>query len=144
MRKQLQTTDSNRRKSTDVFITNNTETVLTLTVDNKHRSNHQPYQVKLQTLSSYEGKTFKLDTGFGFTTFAYSKADWDNLSSHINAHPFTPYCYSNVEVVTKLWYEWLYECFRLYIPQTTKNRKELAPWVKPGTSHLLEKKETLQ
>ena len=45
-----------RQKSTDVFITNitNTKTVLTLTVDNKlkglHRSNHPPDQVKLQTL----------------------------------------------------------------------------------------------
>ena len=98
-----------RRKSTDVIITNNAEFVLTLLVNNKskrlHRSNHPPYQTRLQTLSSYERKFFKLHTGFGFTPFAYSEDDWKNHSSHINAHPFTCFCYSNVELVTKLWFE---------------------------------------
>ena len=54
-----------------------------------------------------------------------------------------PYCYSNVDVMTRLWYQWIYKILMKHIPLQTKHRLSLAPWVTTSTSNLIKIRATL-
>ena len=60
------------------------------------------------------------------------------LNEAIIANPFKPYCYSNVDVNTNLWYEWIFKLIEIHVPVRTKNRQLLPPW----TSHHMNKIKT--
>ena len=72
----------------------------------------------------------------GFQGFSFSKANWDEINPYINKNPFNPYCYSNVDLMTELWYTWLLNIIEKHIPRNTKFRSSLAPWVTFETSNL--------
>ena len=67
--------------------------------------------------------------------FSYCNCDFDALNEDIIANPFEPYCYSNVDVNTNLWYEWIFQLIEKHVPIRTKNRQLLPPWTSAGTSH---------
>ena len=74
--------------------------------------------------------------------FSYCNCDFDALNEDIITNPFEPYCYSNVDVNTNLWYEWILKLIEKHVPIRTKNRQLLPPWTSPETSHHMNKIKT--
>ena len=56
-------------------------------------------------------------------------------------NPSLPYCFSNVDVVVDLWYDWLHKTLEKHIPKKTKHRMCLPPWVSNETSNAIKKEE---
>ena len=67
--------------------------------------------------------------------FSYCNCDFSALNEEIIANPFEPYCYSNVDVNTNLWYEGIFQLIEKHVPIRTKNRQLLPPWTSAMTSH---------
>ena len=138
-----------KSKLLDVILTNNTDPVLNVSVDNRvktlYKSVHLPFWVKLSGQSWHRAEIKrKVAKKNEFTVLSYTRADGVSLSKHIEENPFVPYCLSNVDMMVLLWYEWLYKCFQSHIPTKTRHRMILAPWVSNETSILISKKKTLQ
>ena len=57
----------------------------------------------------------------------------------IGKDPFKGICWSNPNVLTNQWYDWIREKIDLAVPKRTKHRASLAPWITPSTSNLLKK-----
>ena len=118
----------------DVTLTNNTDPVLSVSVDNIvkniHKSDHLLDWAKLsgQTWDRAEFKRKEAKKN-DFTVFSHTRADWVSLSKHIEENHFVSYCLSKVDMMVSLWYEWLYKSFQSHIPTKTRHRKSLAPWV---------------
>ena len=74
--------------------------------------------------------------------FSYCNCDFDALNEDINANPFEPYCYSNVDFNTSLWYQWILKLVEKHVPIRTKNRQLLPPWTSAETSHHMNKNKT--
>ena len=74
--------------------------------------------------------------------FSYCNCNFDSLNEAIIANPFKPYCYSNVDVNTNLWYEWILKLIEIHVPVRTKNRQLLPPWKSAETSHHMNKIKT--
>ena len=80
----------------------------------------------------------KLSTGY----FSYCNCDFQALNEDIIANPSEPYSYSNVDVNTNLWYEWILKLIEKHVPIRTKNRQLLPPWTSDETSHHMNKIKT--
>ena len=74
--------------------------------------------------------------------FSYCNCDFDALNEDIIAIPFEPYCYSEVDVDTNLWYEGILKLTEKHVPIRTKNRQLLPPWTSSETSHHMNKIKT--
>ena len=74
--------------------------------------------------------------------FSSCNCDFDALNEAIIANPFKLYCYSNLEVNTNLWYEWILILIEIHIPFRTKNRQLPPPWISAHTSHHVNKIKT--
>ena len=74
--------------------------------------------------------------------FSYCNCDFNALNEDIIANPFEPYCYSNVDVKTNLWYRWIPKLIERHFPIRTKNRQLLPPWTSAETSHHMNKIKT--
>ena len=64
------------------------------------------------------------------------------MNEDIIANPFEAYCYSNVDVNTNLWYEWILKLIEKHVPIRNKNRQLLTPWTSAETSHHMNKIKT--
>ena len=108
-------------------------------------SDHSPFFVKSSTdlQPKHELKT-PLKLKHDFASFAYKKANWNEINQFIIDHPFDPYCKSNVDLMVDLWYEWLYVILQDFLTIKTKHRVTLAPWVGNESCRLIKKLNTLQ
>ena len=71
--------------------------------------------------------------------FSYCNCVFDSLNEAIIANPFKPYCYSNVDVSTNLWYERIPKLIEIHFHVRTKYRQLLPPWTSAETSHQMNK-----
>ena len=133
-------------KSLDVFLCNKPQKIISVNIDNqmKHMfpSDHSPFFVKSST--DFQPKSNHSQAKTRFASFAYKKANWNEINQFVNDHPFDSYGKSNVDLMVDLWYEWLYETMQNFLPIKTKHRVTLAPWVGNESSRLIEKLNTLQ
>ena len=101
------------------------------------RSDHDPLSIfiDLQTLSVKTTQTH---------AFSYSRVDFNKVNKYIIEDPFSPYCYSNFDVLLETWYEWLHETLLATIPIRTNHRSNLPIWVTSPTSCIIRKLKSLQ
>ena len=76
--------------------------------------------------------------------FSFCKCDFKGLSKSMIEQPFQQYCYSNINVNTKLWYEWVFGLIKNFTPRRTIKKQIHAPWITQETSHSLNKLETMR
>ena len=55
---------------------------------------------------------------------------------------FSPYCWSNVNMLAKQWFEWIDTLLANCVPRRTTHRSSFAPWITPTTSKLMKRLET--
>ena len=55
----------------------------------------------------------------------------------IEINPFKSYCWSIVDILVDQWYKWLEKIIKQTVPQRTKHRCILPPWISKETSHLI-------
>ena len=104
-------------------------------------SDHDPFQLKLNASDWFKVGKLKLEKR-DFSIFSYNEADCKHIEAQIEAHPFLLYCYTNVDVMVDLWYEWLFNIFEENIPMKTKHRLSLPPWVSKETSNFIKRRNT--
>ena len=63
------------------------------------------------------------------------EANWSEMNEYIKRNPFDPYCKSNVDLAVDLWYQWLHEILRKFLPQ--KNETSNLPGT-VGESRLIQ------
>ena len=101
-------------------------------------SDHSPFFVKSSTdLQPKHELEPPLKLKHDFASFAYKKANWNEITQFIIDHPFDPYCKSNVDLMVDLWYEWLHVILQDFLTIKTKHRVTLAPWVGKESSRLI-------
>ena len=69
--------------------------------------------------------------------YSFCNADFDRFKEHIEINPFNSYCWSNVDILVDQWYKWLEKIIKQTVPQRTKHRCMLPPWISKETSHLI-------
>ena len=110
-----------------------------------YKTDHTPYHAKLNLILKNDYiREKEVNDRNGFQGFSFSKANWDEINPYINKIPFNPYCYTNVDLMTELWYTWLLNIIEKHIPRKTKNRSSLAPWVIFETSNLIKILDTMR
>ena len=118
------------KKQLDVILVNITEPILNVSVDNYvkklFKSDHQPFQLKLK-LNEWFKMTKTLPEKKDFSIFSFEKAHWNEVGLYIVQKSFSPYCFSIVDVVVDLWYDWLHKILEKHIPKKTKHRMSLPP-----------------
>ena len=125
-------------RSLDVFLATGPTLVLGSAIDSaldeqnssngKKCSDHHAYKTYLSLPTSSKITTPAIKR-------AYQKTDWDDFNKQIVSQPFTPYCYSNIDVLLLQWYKWLENIIDEKIPRVTKHRAEIPPWIRSSTSH---------
>ena len=75
---------------------------------------------------------------------SYCHCDYEQLNSLIDKNQFNPKCYSNINVMTDECYCWLFSLISKCTKIRTAHRTDLSPWIKPSTSHMMKKLETLR
>ena len=53
--------------------------------------------------------------------YAFKKIEWQKFCESTENEPFQLCCYSNVEYLVKLWYEWLWEKIDANVPSVTRH-----------------------
>ena len=107
------------------------------TINGKRCSDHHPFQVNMSTDISTKPPPPKVQ-------HAYHKTDWQKMNAYIGEHPFSPFCYSNIDELVTQWYNWLQAIIDTHIPRVTKHRAQLPPWVSPPTSHQIKMLNTMK
>ena len=74
--------------------------------------------------------------------FSYCHCHFGSLNEAIIANPFKPYCNSNVDVNTNLWYERILKLIEMHGPVRTENGQLLPPWTSAETSHHMNRIKT--
>ena len=137
-----------KTRQLDVFLTNNPDPVLSVSVENQvksaHSSDHNPFLISLESGSSVSSAVKTLNKKRDFPAFSLKQGDWQGLEKYLATNPFAPYCFSNVNLMVDLWYDWLYQAFEKIVPKKTKHRIGLPPWVSSQSSHLMKIKQRLR
>ena len=125
-------------RSLDVFLATDPTLVLSSAIDSALEAQYSSNGKKCSDHHAY--KTYlSLPTSSKITTpaikRAYQKTDWDDFNKQIVSQSFTPYCYSNIDVLLLQWYKWLENIIDEKIPRVTKHRAEIPPWIRSSTSH---------
>jgi hypothetical protein len=89
-------------------------------VDGKPCSDHYPVRLRLDASTTVERHPPR-------PFLSYGMADFDDINSHILAHPFTGTCWSNPNVLVSEWYAWLNDLLYRLIPRKTQHRLLLPP-----------------
>ena len=135
------------KKQLDVILVNNTDPILNVSVDNYVKKlfkfDHQPFQLKL-SLNDWFKVTKTLPVKEDFSLFLFEKANWNEIGLYIVQNPFKPFCFSNVDVVVDLWYDWLHKILEEHISKKTKHRMSLPPWVSNKTSNAIKRRNTMR
>ena len=135
------------KKQLDVILVNNTDPILNVSVDNYVKKlfkfDHQPFQLKL-SLNNWFKVTKTLPEKEDFSLFLFEKANWNEIGLYIVQNPFKTFCFSNVDVVVDLWYDWLHKILEEHISKKTKHRMSLPPWVSNKTSNAIKRRNTMR
>ena len=136
-----------KKKQLDVLLTNNPGVILNwhtdhsatnaYSIDKVSCSDHYAYSATINMEASI--KEINKDE-----SLAFNRADWKIINQEIKDKPFIPYCYSNVNELLRQWYAWLWDKIKNNVPKVTSHRSTLPPWVKPSTSHMLKRVQTLK
>ncbi|XP_075248360.1 uncharacterized protein LOC142341320 [Convolutriloba macropyga] len=129
-----------RNQSLDVCLTQSPDSIELAEVDKnltreysingKRCSDHQAFRTTISIDISATNPAPKVK-------HAYHKVDWKEFNSHIRDHPFSPYCFSNVDELVDQWYLWIEKIIEILIPRVTQHRANLPPWISSATSHEL-------
>ena len=126
----------------DVLLTNRPELVDSVAADNKLYqlypiSNHFPvrFEVSIPRTQVKNAPEW---------TFSYCNCDFSRPESLIIGSPFEPYCYSDINVMVELWYEWIFSLIKECTPIRSQHRRCLPPWVPSATSNRLNRLKTLR
>ena len=108
----------------DVILCNHPGLLTLVKIDNRltslYKTDHPPYHAKLNLILENDYiREKEVNERNGFQEFSFSKANWDEINQYINENPFNPYCYSNVDLMTKLCYTWLLNIIEKHIPRKT-------------------------
>ena len=126
----------------DVILCNHPD-LLTLVKQDKrltslYKTDHPPCHAKLNLIFKKDYiREKEVNNRNGFQGFSFSKPNSGEINQYINENLFNPYWYSNVDLMTELWYTWLLNIIEKHIPRKTKHRSSLAPWVTSETSNLI-------
>ena len=90
-------------------------------VNGKRCSEHRPFQITIWKDISIRPAPPKIQ-------HAYQKTVWQKMNTYIVEHPFTPYCYSNIDELVTQWYNLVQEIIDTNIPLVTYHRAQLPPW----------------
>ena len=74
-------------------------------------------------------------------TLAIALAGMDPCASMKN-EPFTPFCYSNINEVSRQWYDWQWEKVPKMVPRVANHRTSLQHYITPTLSQLIKKLQT--
>ena len=103
-----------------VFTSNDTliNSVRTETVD-KFSDDH-PVEFQL-SLNEKTRKTGRVEN------YSYCKCNFDEMMAEMKSTSFQPYCYSNIDVNTNLWYKWLFGLIDRFTPKEPESDKATLP-----------------
>ena len=73
---------------------------------------------------------------------SFCGGDYSLLRDLMTETPFTPNCYSNLDVMVDECYYRLLDLLQKSVPIRTKHRQSLPPLISPSTSILMKRKET--
>ena len=135
------------KNTLDVVFTNSPESVISLKISeafknhfastgNRYLSDHIPIMIDVSCKKEYESKTSIVKA------FSFCRGDYSLLRNLMTETPFTPNCYSNIDVMIDEWFSWLIDLLQKSVPIRTKHRQSLPPWISPSTSNLMKRKET--
>ena len=74
--------------------------------------------------------------------YSFCSANYELLNQLMYDSPFSPYCWSDDNMLVKQWYEWIDTLLAKCIPRRTTHRSSLAPWISPTTANLIKRLET--
>ena len=132
------------KNTLDVVITNSPESVISLEISeafknhfastgNRYLSDHIPIMIDVSCKNEYASKTSIVKA------FSFCRGDYSLLRNLMTETPFTPNCYSNIDVMVDEWYSWLLDLLQKSVPIRTKHRQSLPPWISPSTSNLMKR-----
>ena len=137
--KQIINFNTTRSQCLDVVLTNRESMICYAMANNTmaNFSDHTPVSIEiaLNTRTQFRNRG---------KYYSYCKCDFEGMAALMKKNHFKPYCYSNVDVNTDLWYEWLFEHIEMFTPKRTKRRQNLPPWTSQETSHQLNRLNTLK
>ena len=133
----------------NVFITNSPESVISLEISeafknhfastgNRYLSAHIPIMIDVSCKNEYASKTNIVKA------FSFCRGDYSLLRNLMTETPFTPNCYSNIDVMVDEWYSWLLDLLQKSVSIRTKHRQSLPPWISPSTSNLMKRKTAIK
>ena len=79
-------------------------------------SDHHPVEVNLAIKERISRRLHR-------EYYSYCKCSFDSVITEMKANPFQPYCYSNIDVNTSLWYKWLFELIDRHTPKNEETPK---------------------
>ena len=135
------------KNTLDVAITKSPESEISLEIseafknhfvstNNRYLSEHIPIMIDVSWKNEYASKTSIVKA------FSFCRGDYSFLRNLMTQTPFTPNCYSNIDVMVDEWYSWLLYLLQKSVPIRTKHRQSLPPWISPSTSNIMKRKET--
>ena len=98
-----------------------------------NQSNHYPIKMKL----SVETKCLLKRHFCPEVVYSYCKGDYQKLTETLIINKPEPYCWSNPDKITELWYKWLQNALQEAIPKRTAHRALLPPWINQKTSQFI-------
>ena len=75
---------------------------------------------------------------------SYEFADFDGLRDHLEQFIFAPTCFSNINHTCIELYKYFDDAVNILVPNRTRHRQNLPPWITTATSFLLKKKPETQ
>ena len=133
--KQLVSFETAKTGTLDLLFTNNEVCIINVEKDTNRMqnfSNHYPIKFEVPCVLPSSVKVISI-------YYSYCRCDYDGLKASLIQFPFKAYCYSNVDVNVACWYEWMFNHISQHTPRRTQKRQNFQPWVKPETSHYLNK-----
>ena len=129
-------------KTLDVLLTNKPEEVASIAEDVKLRqlhslSNHKPVRFEISTPCTFQEQAPE-------HTLSFCKCDFEKLKNLIIENPFKPYCYSDINVMVELWYDWFLALIKECTPIRSQHRRSMPPWITSETSNRLNRLKTLR
>ena len=67
--------------------------------------------------------------------YSFESGDYDRIVSAMEDRPFNPQCYTNVDNMYNELQDYTTDLIDTNIPERTKYRQSLPPWITPSTSH---------
>ena len=72
----------------------------------------------------------------------FGRADYSEVSEMIKIADFKPVCYTNINNICEVMYDFFDKVAQATIHKRTRHRQSLPPWITPSTSNLMKKLNT--